>query len=192
MNVPVFHKQILWSLMFGPPFYHPTLIMNMKILRQAGVDTYPSNYPHAEDYGLYIKLLGKVEFANLDESLLKYRISATSVSAKHKLMQHKVALHLRREAFEMLSGESLPDSTWAELNEYGTTSVNALQVFGWFKKINEQNSLLEEVEFQRRILIYIKQLILKRGLSISSFPWFLRQLVRDPTMIKYLFHFSFK
>lgn len=62
------------------PFAHPAIIIRKDILQKAG--QYDDEYNLAEDYELYFRIGRHAKFANLDSSLLKYRIFTASSTGK--------------------------------------------------------------------------------------------------------------
>ncbi|CAH1553005.1 glycosyltransferase [Vibrio rotiferianus] len=70
------------SVLFGSPLAHPTVMINKSI---CGKDLYYDNdYPYAEDYELWIRLIHKCNYkiANISENLVNYRVHGNSVSSQ--------------------------------------------------------------------------------------------------------------
>jgi glycosyltransferase involved in cell wall biosynthesis len=72
---PQWHDHIVDSYLTNNPFYHPT-IMFRRSLYEDGLYRYDENQVCDEDYELWGRLLTQTKAANIDASLLKYRIHA--------------------------------------------------------------------------------------------------------------------
>lgn len=70
---PQYNEQIKAMLLFESCLYHPTIIARKTNIIDVG--KYSDEMFHAQDYDLWIKLLisGDIKFANIAESLLRYR-----------------------------------------------------------------------------------------------------------------------
>lgn len=76
-------------------FAHPTVMIRQQVLIDNEV-RYDADYPHAEDYKMWIDLSLLGEFYNIQEPLLRYRLSDGQVSSKYKNNQRCTALICRR------------------------------------------------------------------------------------------------
>jgi len=77
---PLYHKDIISSMLRANPFMHPTVMIRRFKLQQSGC-LYQSGYPCAEDYKLWTDLAVKgFQFANIPEPLIRYRISPQQVT----------------------------------------------------------------------------------------------------------------
>ena len=65
-------------------FVHPTCMMRRELLKMI---RYSSDYPHAEDYDLWLRLCNKTGFFNLNQFLLLYRVHAENVTATKRTEQ---------------------------------------------------------------------------------------------------------
>jgi glycosyltransferase involved in cell wall biosynthesis len=70
---PPWHPEIEDAYLINNPFFHPT-IMFRRELYDNGIYYYREDQPCEEDYELWGRLIGQVVCANLDKSLLRYRI----------------------------------------------------------------------------------------------------------------------
>lgn len=78
---PAQHNEIVWTFLFGNPLVHPTVMMRRELILEAG--GYRLKGP-AQDRELWLRLLGKTRFANLDACLLAYRTHSSSVTAHRR------------------------------------------------------------------------------------------------------------
>lgn len=77
-NFPLSHKSIALQLHYRNAIAHPTVVMRSKDLAQVGGYR---PFPLGQDYDLWLRLRDAgVQFANLPESLLLYRLSESSRS----------------------------------------------------------------------------------------------------------------
>ena len=87
---------------------HPTVLFRHSVLEEVG--GFRKAYLHAEDYDLWLRMLEKFDFANLDEVLLSYRRHEASVSMKNAKQQALSALCARTTATLRLKGRPDPTS----------------------------------------------------------------------------------
>lgn len=71
------------SLLFTTPFAHPTVMMRSAAMRSAG-HCYRDEFRAAEDVDLWARLAPVVQFANLPEVLLDYRVHAGQVTERDR------------------------------------------------------------------------------------------------------------
>ncbi len=69
------------------PFSHPLVMIKKSILNKTG--NYNSSFIPADDYELYFRIGKYSKFANLSDTLMKYRVSSASMTSKQtKKMEH--------------------------------------------------------------------------------------------------------
>lgn len=107
---PVDDAGIRCSLLFESVIYHPTVLFRKTLLDDAAV-RYAPDYPHAEDYELWTRLMDQFRFANIDQVLLRYRLHADSVGAREASTQQRSADRVRQHCLRRLG----IDPTEAEL-----------------------------------------------------------------------------
>jgi glycosyltransferase involved in cell wall biosynthesis len=73
------HDAIVCNLLFGSPMPHPAVLFRAEAV--ADLDgPYHDDYPHTEDYALWIRLSGTTRFANISKVLFLYRQHPTQVT----------------------------------------------------------------------------------------------------------------
>lgn len=78
-----------WRLLRGTCLYHPTMMVDRS---RVGEDArYAPEFPHAEDYELFLRLSRRVDLDNLSEPLVKQRVHEGSVSARFRDTQRDSA-----------------------------------------------------------------------------------------------------
>ena len=93
------------KLLLGCCFAHPTVMIRRQILVDTGI-VYHDDYLHAEDYKMWIDLAAHGDFYNIQEVLLKYRLSATQISQNSNLSQIEYSIKCRREYIEKNIGKN--------------------------------------------------------------------------------------
>ncbi|WP_272539873.1 glycosyltransferase [Providencia sp. PROV197] len=96
---------------FGSPFIHPSVMFNKNLIKEELY--YSNNFVHAEDYELWARLIANEElnFFNIKDTLLKYRIVSTSVSRKYEDQQKKSHENITKKYFLKKSDNSSLDTT---------------------------------------------------------------------------------
>lgn len=90
---PVDDATIRAELFFQPPLLHPSVMFHRKVIERYGV--YSTEYSHAEDYELWVRLAPRVKFGNVPEVLLDYTLSPKQVSRRHNRTQALTARRIR-------------------------------------------------------------------------------------------------
>lgn len=94
-------ENIKISLLFGCGLCHPTVMLRMDEIRRHHL-TYPTIYPHAEDYGFWVELSRYMQIANLPEPLLYYRRHEGQVSNTKSIIQCKSMDDIQRKQLQRL------------------------------------------------------------------------------------------
>ncbi len=79
------HEDIIREMHFKCSFIHPTVMFRREILDTIG--HYPENYPHAEDYAYFCRILHKFRGYVLPQNLVDIPISKNSVSYSNRKEQ---------------------------------------------------------------------------------------------------------
>jgi glycosyltransferase involved in cell wall biosynthesis len=88
-------KDIRANLFKHSPFCHPSIMVR----KEAVLDQqYNELLNDAEDYDLYFRIGKNWEFANYEDTVLKYRISSAQVSTKKAKRQQYLTLYIRLKA----------------------------------------------------------------------------------------------
>lgn len=81
-NLPCTCTQIRWDLLFYSPFIHSAVMWRKNyVLEQVGF--YNESYSYAQDYDLWCRIARTLQVANLSESLVKYRVIPSSMTATY-------------------------------------------------------------------------------------------------------------
>lgn len=90
VELPLTHGMIAWSLLFFTPISHPTAIIRRAVLQRVG--GYNIDYPLAQDYELWTRLIHRAQLANLPEALVLYRIQTDEAKKRRQRAASKMAL----------------------------------------------------------------------------------------------------
>jgi len=96
---PLSHNEIKMEMLTHNPIVHSSVMWRRKIFEQFGF-LYDSNFPGAEDYEFWSRVIFKTQIANLPETLLYYRCHDKQVTqSKQKLVERttqKIKISLLR------------------------------------------------------------------------------------------------
>ena len=99
------NSTVLRSLsVFESPIYHPSAIFKREI--DGELVKYNESFKYSQDYALWISLMNNYSLSNIDEPLIRYRISNQQISSSHHIEQRQCALRNQDSAF-LLIGVSL-------------------------------------------------------------------------------------
>lgn len=135
IDLPTEHNQILKSMLnMSPSFIHPSVMYYKDAVQKAG--GYDSNFKHAEDFDLFLKLSSFGKLSNLNDRLIYLRKHDKNISHLNTQEQIKNTI-ISREIFRI-------DSTFKE------------------KKINYESCKLKvENNFLKKLYIKIHTSIVK-------------------------------
>jgi Glycosyl transferase family 2 len=103
---------VRWHLLFGSPFFHPSVLLDRAVLERTEL-RYDPSFEESEDYDLWARLLEHGEGANVPEPLVCYRVHAGQATRRRRDVQRafqmsvalreigKVAPDLGREEAEL-------------------------------------------------------------------------------------------
>jgi len=76
--------ELKWNLLFRNAFAHSAVMIRKEALDCVGLYDERLEYLYVEDYELWSRIAIKYTVANLPEPLVKFRLSASSISERHK------------------------------------------------------------------------------------------------------------
>lgn len=143
------HTEIENYLIFnGCVFCQSSVMLRKEILDKHNIK-YQNQYVPAEDYALWLDLVGKTKFAVLDEQLVFYRFYAENISHRQKDLQHQKCIeaqfsslkrycgisNLNRDIwFKFLKGIALSSEEFVQLNNNLKTIIQSLFTKGYDEK----------------------------------------------------------
>lgn len=80
--------------MYTVGVFHPACMIRKSVLDENGL-RYEEEYSPAEDYALFVRLLGKTRFANIPEALFLYRSHEGNTTKLRRGAMHKGAMGVR-------------------------------------------------------------------------------------------------
>jgi glycosyltransferase involved in cell wall biosynthesis len=121
IQLPIEHRQIALAMLRDNVFVHPSVMVRASVLRDLG--GYPVDFPAAEDYAMWLRILLRHEVANLPKTLVQYRIHAAQISQVNIREQRLTASRLQSWAHSayirhgILDIRSIPSkpSVWGHL-----------------------------------------------------------------------------
>lgn len=130
-------------LLFTNTFAHPTVMIRKDFLSSFSL-SYSSDYPHAEDYELWVRCSRHFAMANIPEMLLLYRLHDQSVSSFHRETQldstQKIRL-LQLHNFMGLHPNASEVSTHQRISDRQLEADRSfvIQAHSWLKKLHAAN-----------------------------------------------------
>lgn len=141
------------ALLFTNPVVHPSVMMRRDIF--PGAEMYNPDYPHGEDYALWLSLPWKTKFAVLDEPLLEYRAHAGQVSRNYNEVQRASVQKAQEIIFNQLqlkiSEEERKLHLSLFLEEYQPTELYLAAVEAWLTRLvaaNEKTLFFDRLAFR--------------------------------------------
>lgn len=135
------------ALVFNNPIVHPSVMMRKAVFENTA-HVYSTDYPHGEDYALWISLLDKTNFAVLDEPLIEYRAHAGQVSRKFNSIQRDSVKKAQKIIFDHLGIKANEEEKEIHfslfLEDYKKTKTYYAAVEKWLLKLVAAN---ERVKF---------------------------------------------
>ena len=164
---PTAHDEIYTKMLFENGIMHPTVIMRLAVLDQNNL-RYEVREPYIEDYDLWSRAIPFMQFANIPEVMLHYRLHRANTYNLHGDEQR---IGRARIYARMLSRLQI-DATEADLSlheklgmyQYESAYAFAQSAHAWFEKLLYANSLVEL--FPQRVL---EAQLARRWSQICSF-----------------------
>lgn len=145
IDYPSEHNLIINKLILEPSFAHPTIMFDREQveLKLKKKDFYDVNFIVAQDYKLYVDLLGSMNFGNVPEYLLFYRRSENQITANKKIDQINNSKRCRKITYDYVkkSGSSYNYSNayvleWLSRKEYNLNTLFLFIVSGAWRFFN--------------------------------------------------------
>lgn len=149
MVYPLSDEQIKERLFITSCFGNNVVIFRRELLEKHNL-FFPEGYFHAEDYKCWTNWIKYTKLANLNESLVKYRSHAGSVSVKNRNTQQETRNRIRKEylieQFELSSDKAIAENFTGDLNK---ERIKASQKI---IEINNKKSTLKKQSLEQIIL----------------------------------------
>ncbi|GFE58490.1 glycosyltransferase family 2 protein [Geobacter sp. AOG1] len=105
---PCDDDEIKCSLLFESVLYHPTIMFRKSLFDDLAI-CYSADFPHAEDYELWGRLVDTCSFANIGKVLLKYRLHDQNIGFCEAATQQASADKVRMRLLNKLGIEPVDD-----------------------------------------------------------------------------------
>ena len=92
LEFPLKHDKIKKNSYLNAMFIHPTICFKSSILKNIGY--YPTDYPAAEDYAFFFKVMEKYETANYPDYLVNVEVNSYGISSVKRRMQVKSRINV--------------------------------------------------------------------------------------------------
>ncbi len=139
---PVTHAEISVELLVKSPFCHPSVMLRKQVLEANRLQYDPSREP-AEDYHLWVQLVGCTRAYNLPEVLLHYRIHPAQVSRERGGRQQQVTSQVQGGLVQKLN---IPFTDEEKQLHAGLVSTERIgdgrqtrALIGWLGRLKEAN-----------------------------------------------------
>ena len=87
-------------MLFDCAIANPTVMIRMSTINNNKFN-YDESLRSAEDYALWIKMLPKCTFSNIQEPLLIYRVHGENISVKDNKLQRNEAIKIQEKIHEI-------------------------------------------------------------------------------------------
>ena len=139
---PSAHYEIYAKMLFANTLVHPSVMMRTSVLHRFAL-RYDENAIHFEDYDLWSRALPLIQFANIPEALLLYRLHGANTGNLHGNKQRDGRLIIYKCFFSQLKMEySTDDLDLHEaigVNNYDVDRVFLKHARKWLGKILQAN-----------------------------------------------------
>ena len=106
LRPPLRHASIVWEKYMGTPFVHTSMMIRLKLVKDAGC--YDEGMRYSADTDLTTRLLGRTRFANIAERLLLYRIYEGQQTSHENPKRRRDIQLMKERQFERLFGDAPP------------------------------------------------------------------------------------
>ncbi|HDR4870485.1 glycosyl transferase family 2 [Bacillus thuringiensis] len=103
-RVPLSTEEIKKKMHINSCFPHPSVMFRTVIIKDIGV--YHTDFPAAEDYEFFFRIMNKYEVSNLDEVLICKEINPNSISLSRRKRQLYSRIKIQKKYFNPLVLES--------------------------------------------------------------------------------------
>ena len=178
ITLPITNEEIRTEMLISNPIAHPTIMFRKKVLIGENSLLYDESVKEGQDFELWFRAISSFKFYNIEEVLLKYRISSNQVSTKGRSNQNIVANNIRNKGLAAVLNVSEEELRLHNNICNGNKSKNIddlLDTEVWFFRLIDEVKNREfydasylQLRLNRLIIIsYIKSLI-----GIGSFRYF--------------------
>lgn len=185
---PTMDEEIKASLLFKCSFAHPT-VMYRKSLFSDYNEVYEKDFFPAEDYKLWVRLSKKTEFHNINQILLRYRITPNQISSCNQVAQQAKAIEISWNQVLKMFKDKEPSPKQYEVHKlliqdnWPKNKHDLIELSSWINVLHRTNKLSKD--YNEKILgnILAKKLwdicYFLITENIESFLIYKKSLVKD-------------
>ncbi len=180
---PTDSDEIKACFLFENCIQHPTIMFRVAALVKNKAE-YPVDYPHVEDYALWMKLVDKIKFANVPKQLLYYRLHSTQVGKVHSKKQNEIVLKVHKEFIKKLG--LTPTAEELKIHENICFGINIPQkeninkIEAWLEKLIEKNNKVHYASDKQFKKIVASKWFASCIMNTSLGPWIWRRYWESP------------
>ncbi|WP_404284499.1 glycosyltransferase [Exiguobacterium aurantiacum] len=104
IKYPIFSNQIKKSMHFNSCFSHTAVMLRTEIFKIVGL--YSNNYPAAEDYELFFRIVNKYKVHNIDKVLTEAEWNESGISLSKRKLQLSNRFKIQLKYFNLIRIES--------------------------------------------------------------------------------------
>lgn len=201
INSPLNSNEIKARLLFDNIICHPTVMFKSNLLIRKS-NYYKNDFPHAEDYALWLESINSENFHIIPETLLMYREHDYQISRTKRLIQIDSVAKAHQSIFNMLdispTSEELSLHSKIFFIEYSYNPDFFLSVENWLLKLKQQNrkkNIFETTDFENIISWTWFEICTDfASKSFKTYKYFFKSNLYRPNTISwyYLFKFTMK
>ena len=181
LSFPSEDKALKELLAMSTCFAHPTVMIRRDSLMKSGCE-YDMDYKNAEDYSLWIDLMGYGKYANLEEKLLKYRVSDSQVSQPSNLITEASVLKCKYKYLKNCINKNVADLLFKE--QININIIKKIKTQTRNKKIIEACYLSLD-QYDLPVLLYYVCTLDIFKLGNNAFIRFMKRFIKGPSPIYY-------
>ncbi|GAB4027548.1 MAG: hypothetical protein Fur0011_5910 [Candidatus Microgenomates bacterium] len=140
-KTPITHDEIVAKLMFECSIAHPSVMLKTNSLKRYNLK-YPIQYKNAEDYGLWMLASRKLKFANIPQTLLRYRTHNRQIGFSEQKSQQVASQRVRiKQVRRLLKPTSMENLIHAKLGSWVplTNFSELITTTKWLYKLHASN-----------------------------------------------------
>lgn len=142
---PITDKEIKTRMLFKCSFSHPSVIMRKSLLDKYAL-RYSEEFLYAEDYELWLRSSRFLNFANIPEILLKYRVGNGNVSNIFSEKQNELTRILcKKNLYELCEGGISDTLLDILINEKSASREQLISIHDKFESIIKNNIIYDRL-----------------------------------------------
>lgn len=173
MEYPIEHEQIKVEMLFSNPLCHPAVMFRKNLVQE----WYDSDIKAGQDYELWSRLIWKVQFHNLPQTLIKYRIHGKQTRNLLGKSQKQGALIAYKKMLDVLGDYQDKDALLladAGNRNTGKSIAELQKISALYEKIYsdaERKRDLFDLKILRRRINDQKGMLIYASLIFNTISW---------------------